>query len=72
MFLRFEGVNPGPKCVQNRSPDSKTFRDRFLMILELFWFPFWELPSITNKLKIERIFETILDAIFDDLGSKVP
>ena len=26
MFLRFDGVNPGPKCMQNRSRDSKTFR----------------------------------------------
>ena len=26
MFLKFGGVNPGSKCVQNWSRDSKTFR----------------------------------------------
>ena len=57
--------------MQNQNLDSKMFLDRLLLILEFFWTPCWILKSMKTKLKIKRIVETILDAILEDLGSKV-
>ena len=56
------------KTLQNQSLDLKTFRDRFLLIRELFWSSFWLLKSIKTELKIKRFLEAILDAIFDDFA----
>ena len=41
-----------------------------LSILEIFWSPLWELQSINIKLKIERIVDTILDAILIDFRAE--
>ena len=56
--MRFHGEAQGLKSLQNQALDLKTFRDRILSVVELFWSPFWLLKSIKTKQRSNHIFET--------------